>query len=251
MSMPTARATGRPEGAPPLGGRLATRASGGCSNQRGFTLVELMVALALLGLMSATLAGSLALAGRSWDAGETKVNDTSSMRVAQGFLRAQLEGQHAQRMKKMPEFPILFAGDRDEMRFAAPLPARVQGGGVWYYRLRVADVDGHTSLVLDRTIPDVTASAVPDFGGAEHSVLAIDVKTVTIGYLGPNPGASVGSEPAWREHWEDTQRLPMMIRIDVEPVRGAKWPTLYASPREAPEAACRAWDNARARCTQG
>ncbi len=88
------------------------------ARESGFTLVELMVALALLGLMSATLAGSLALAGRSWDAGEAKVADTASMRVAQGFLRAQLEGQHAQRMKKMPEFPILFAGDRGEMRFA-------------------------------------------------------------------------------------------------------------------------------------
>jgi 2-oxoglutarate dehydrogenase complex dehydrogenase (E1) component-like enzyme len=63
-----------------------------------------------------------------------------------------------------------------------------------------------------------------------------------------NPAAV---EPAWRERWDDTQRLPMMIRIDVEPARGAKWPTLYASPREAPEAACRAWDNARARCAQG
>jgi len=251
MSMPTARTTGRPEGARPPGGRLAQRASGGRSKQHGFTLVELMVALALLALMSATLAGSLALAGRSWDAGETKVGDTTSMRVAQEFLRAQLEGQHAQRMKKMPAFPILFAGDRDEMRFAAALPARVQGGGVWYYRLRVADVAGHTSLVLDRMIPDVTATSAPDFGGAEHSVLATDVRSVTIGYLGPDPGASAGVEPAWREHWEDTQRLPMMIRIDVEPARGAKWPTLYASPREAPEAACRAWDNARARCVRG
>ena len=221
---------------------------------RGFTLIELLVALSLLALMSATLFGSLALAGRSWDAGEAKVNETSSMRVAHEFLRAQLEGQHAQRMKKMPEWPIIFAGERDEIRFAAPLPARVQSGGIWYYRLHIADVDGKQSLVLDRMIPDVTQNAPPQFDGAEHSVLATNIAALSISYLGPDPGVAAGNtgfEPAWRERWEDAQRLPQLIRIDVRPERGPPWPSLYAVPRESPEAACRGWDNARARCAQG
>ena len=221
---------------------------------RGFTLIELLVALSLLALMSATLFGSLALAGRSWDAGEAKVNDTASMRVAHEFLRAQLEGQHAQRMKKMPEWPIIFAGERDEIRFAAPLPARVQSGGIWYYRLHIADVDGKQSLVLDRMIPDVTQNAPPQFDGAEHSVLATGIAALSISYLGPDPGVVAGHtgfEPAWRERWEDKQRLPQLIRIDVRPERGPPWPSLYAVPRESPEAACRGWDNARARCAQG
>jgi len=249
----TARPTGRPEGAPPPRGETSEARFGGMSS-RGFTLIELLVALSLLALMSATLFGSLALAGRSWDAGEAKVNETSSMRVAHEFLRAQLEGQHAQRMKKMPEWPIIFAGERDEIRFAAPLPARVQSGGIWYYRLHIADVDGKQSLVLDRMIPDVTQNAPPQFDGAEHSVLATNIAALSISYLGPDPGVAAGNtgfEPAWRERWEDKQRLPQLIRIDVRPERGPPWPSLYAVPRESPEAACRGWDNARARCAQG
>jgi general secretion pathway protein J len=220
----------------------------------GFTLIELLVALALLGLMSATLFGSLSLAGRSVDAGEAKVEATASMRLAHEFLRAQLEGQHAQRMKKMPEWPILFAGERDEMRYAAPLPARVQGGGVWYYRLHLAEVEGKRSLVLDRMIPDVTGSALPQFDGAEHSVLATGIEALSISYLGPDPGVVPGNsgfEPAWRDKWEDKQRLPQLIRVDVRPEKGPPWPPIFAAPREAPEAACRGWDNARARCAQG
>jgi general secretion pathway protein J len=218
---------------------------------RGFTMIELLIALALLALMSAVLAGSLSLAGRSWDAGEAKVEHSASMRVAHEFLRAQIEGQHGQRLKKVAEFPLMFKGERDSLAYAAPLPARVQGGGTWYFRLRITDVDGKPSLVVDRTVPDVNAPAAPDFAGAEFSVLATGIRAIEIGYFGREAGNVEGFEPAWRDRWDDAQRLPIAIRIDVEPERGPKWPTLYAVPREAPEAGCRAWDNARGRCVQG
>jgi general secretion pathway protein J len=99
----------------------------------------------------------------------------------------------------------------------------------------------------------VLASAPPSFDGSERSVLATGIASLSIGYLGPDPGivaGATGFEPAWRERWEDRQRLPQLIRVDVRPERGAPWPTLYAVPREAPEAACRAWDHARSRCAQ-
>jgi len=100
----------------------------------------------------------------------------------------------------------------------------------------------------------VLTTALPQFDGAEHSVLATGIEALSISYLGPDPGVvpgATGFEPAWRERWEDKQRLPQLIRIDVETERGGKWPTFYAVPRESPEAACRGWDNARARCAQG
>ena len=49
---------------------------------RGFTLIELMVALALFAMLSGILFGSLRLAGRSADAGEEKAQASSGMRLA-------------------------------------------------------------------------------------------------------------------------------------------------------------------------
>ena len=106
-------------------------------NERGFTLLELTIALTLLALLSAVLFGSLRLAGRSTDAGESKVEAAASMRLAQDFLRSNLEAQHPLRMRKILEWPIVFRGTRDELRYAADLPPRVAGGGIWYYRLAV------------------------------------------------------------------------------------------------------------------
>lgn len=216
--------------------------------QRGFTLLELVIALMLLALMSGVLYGALGYAGRSWDGGEAKAEATASMRLAQQFLRAQLEGQHPLRMRKMPEYPLLFAGTRDDLRYAAPLPARITGGGIWYYHLAVVKDDGRSRLVLERLVPDVDASAPPEFDKADRSILADDIAEVRIGYFGRDPGASVATAPTWRERWDDRQRLPLMLRIDVVPVRGQPWPTLLVAPRQAPESGCRQWDTAAERC---
>src|SRR3954466_12761658 len=84
---------------------------------RGFTLIELLIALGLFAILSSIMFGSLRLAGRSTDAGEEKAQATAGMRLASDYLRTQLGAQHPQRMRKMLEFPLLFGGNRDEIRY--------------------------------------------------------------------------------------------------------------------------------------
>ncbi len=219
-----------------------------CRRSRGFTLVELTIALVLLALLAAVLFGSLNLAGTSLDRGEAKVDATSGMRLAEAFLRTNLEGQHPLRMRKIAELPLLFAGERDELRYAAPLPARVIDGGIWYFRLAVDSADARSPLVLQRALPDLGDTRMPEFRDAERSVLAQDIAELHIAYFGRDKDAHDANDPTWRDRWDDAQRLPLLIRIDVIPKKGPAWPTLVVAPREGPEAGCRAWDGARLRC---
>jgi general secretion pathway protein J len=217
---------------------------------RGFTMIELMIALVLLALMSAVLFGSLNLAGRSSEAGNAKAESSSGMRLAGEYLRTQLAAQHPQRMRKIQGLPLLFGGEAEELRYAAPLPGRVGLGGIWYFRLKLAEVPGRSkpSLVLERMIPDVGALDRPEFADAERSVLADDIKEVKFGYYGLNTGVGLDEAPTWRDKWDDAQMLPQLIRVDVTPERGPPWPTLVVSPRQAPEAGCRNWDAVRKLC---
>jgi general secretion pathway protein J len=215
---------------------------------RGFTLLELTVALVLLALMSAVIYGALGLAGKGVDRGEAKVDATANMRLAQEFLRAQLEMQHPLRMRKVQEFPLLFAGERDQVRYAAPLPARVAAGGIWYYRISVASDDARSPLVLERITPDVNGASVPDFVEPERSILAEGIAEIRFGYFGRDANATDDTAPSWRDRWDNPQRLPLLMRIDVTPKQGPPWPTLIVAPREAPEAGCRSYDPNRQVC---
>jgi prepilin-type N-terminal cleavage/methylation domain-containing protein len=93
------------------------------SHARGFTLIELMVALALFAMLASILFGSLRLAGRSADAGEEKAQASSGMRLASDYLREQLASQHPQRMRKMLEWNAIDWKARLRGRFRNELGA--------------------------------------------------------------------------------------------------------------------------------
>ncbi len=245
------RAAGPLQGAnwSPSGGSAAAQAASvGAHQMAGFTLIELIIALSLLALMSAVMFGSLSMAGRTWDGGEAKVAEVSAMRQTQEFLREQLSAEYPLRLRKVAEVPLLFAGERDEMRYAAALPPRVVDGGVYYFRLVVAKSDDKSQLILERLIPDPGALQEPEFRDAERSVLADGVAELHISYFGRDPDAGDVDAPTWRDHWGDRQRLPLLVRIEVKPEKGAAWPVLVVEPRRAPESGCVSYDPARNRC---
>ncbi len=217
---------------------------------RGFTLVELMLALLLMAGIASILYGSLSLAAQSWDGGEAKAGRVSDMRAALAYLRTQLSEQYPQRMWKTPELPLMFAGENEELRYAAVLPERVAGGGVYYFRLAVVRTGEKSQLVQERTIPDTSALQAPEFVDAERSVLADDIAELKIGYFGRDANAADVVAPTWRDRWEDRQRLPLLLRLDVKPVKGAAWPTLVVEPRRSPDAGCPVWDAASGRCAR-
>lgn len=213
----------------------------------GFTLLELTVALLLLALMSALLYGTLSLSANSWDRGEAKAAQVSDMRLTEEFLRQTLTAQHPLRLHKALDQPLYFQGARDSLAFAAVLPG-LAGGGIYYFRLAVTPSVDASRLTLARAIPDYAAIAPPDFGGAEQSVLADGIAEIRFGYFGRDPDSNDANAPSWRDRWDDPQILPLMIRVDVTPAKGAPWPSLIVEPRIAPEAGCKAWDFNRSRC---
>jgi general secretion pathway protein J len=214
----------------------------------GFTLIELIVALMLMALIASLMYGSLSMAARSWDGGEAKATEVSSMRQAQAFLREQIAAELPLRVRKAVGLPLMFAGERDEIRYAAALPPRVQEGGAYFFRLAVMRDGDKSQLVLERTIPDPAATQNPEFNAAEHTVLADGIAELHVSYFGRDANAGDVDAPIWRDRWDDPQRLPLLLRIDVKPVKGMPWPTLVVEPRRAPESACASYDPAGNRC---
>jgi general secretion pathway protein J len=212
----------------------------------GFTLLELTVALTIMALAAAVMAGSLRLAAQSWERGGTRIEESANARLARDFLRTHLAQHYPLRLRKVPEQPLWFQGEAESLRFASFLPDRVSAGGLFLVRLAVMQVQERRQLVLLRVIPDGPVAEEASFDGADVSVLAPDVESVRIRYFGREAD---NQDPRWFDRWNDRQRLPLLVRIDVLPRGAPAWPAIVVEPRLAIEAGCASWNPAAQRCT--
>lgn len=181
----------------------------------GFTLVELLVALALLALTVALLPGTLRLGARAWEArGELE----QAGEVGLAF--------HAIEQKLLGALPIYesggeaggvglaFRGDAQTLSFVAASENGPAGAGL--YRWQLGPATGQTTGLL-MGIGLHLAGAPATVG--ETRTLLRDGSAVRFRYRGAQP---TGSEPAeWHEAWTRSDALPELVEMRIEGIAGS------------------------------
>jgi len=192
---------------------------------RGFTLLETLVALTLLALMLAVLTGSIRFAGQSRDAAAARLDSMENMRIASDFLRQTITQAHPKRWFKVVGRPFVFRGEQNELAMAAPLTARVGVGGLFLLKFYLVDGEkgAGKKLVMAREFPEPNAQEMPDFSSAETVVLAEHLSELEFGYLGRDDEAT---DPTWRDDWKEGGRMPEAVRIRIRTDKGAAWPEM-------------------------
>ena len=213
---------------------------------RGFTLLETLVGLTLLGVMLILIYSALNISLRSWDTGEKRVAEASHQRVVQSFLRRELSQLFPVRWRGITESKIAFEGAKDELRFVTMLTlgAAVREGGMQWGHLYVADKEspggepGRT-LFIKRSAFDLQAKDWDGLDAAKPIPLIDGVKSFEIGYFGAE---SETAEPQWTSEWSNPLRMPQLIKITLQVNNGRDVPPLVVSLRLGEEAGC--YDNA-------
>ena len=211
--------------------------------QKGFTLLELLIGMVLLGLILTLLFGGLRLGARSWDSGDKRVDDSTQLRAIHGFMRRELSMAFPLRWKNEADTRLAFAGEHDVLKFVAPLPVQVNAGGLYLLGLELENGDEGQRLIMKRALFNSENKDFSSLEQGEKSVLTEHVETMGISYFG---AATPGGEPGWQEKWDDPQRLPLLVRIRVKLNGGRDWPDLVVPL--VVEKGCAIWDAFHRRC---
>ena len=193
--------------------------------QTGFTLLELVVAITLMGLVLVVLYSGLRLGLNSWDSGEARAEATNRLRLVEEFLRRQLaQSMTVYRTNEQQERSVVFAGQANRIEFVAPMLAQLGQGGL--YRVRIEASDGRLMIRWRPYLP-----SDPGAGEERESVLLEGVSALEWAYFGPERDDD--PQPQWRSAWTSPARRPLLVRLNLT-LQGESWPDLVVALSEGP-----------------
>ena len=198
----------------------------------GFTLLELLIAITLLGLLMAALFGGLRLGARAWERGEERLDESGRLQVVQNFLRERLGEAYPLSTDDQAGRPMLaFEGSSDAVRFVTLMPEHL-GTGFAEFLLAVADRGEAKDLIVQwRRFDDPQdAPRADDQKEPQTKVLLEGIEALEIAYY----GALQRGQPAiWREQWLEARvDMPQLVRLRVVFFEGDRryWPDLIVRP---------------------
>lgn len=184
------------------------------SAARGFTLVEMLLAVTLMAMLLGLAYGGLRAATRATERGQAVLEDVGSIRITHQFIRRQIN-----QMLPLPfgiteeaePVRIVFAGDSRRIQFVAPMPGYLGQGGPQVQVLEFVggpegDVLQFSHALLQEFEPEHLLERDP-------IVLLEGLEDGRFEFLGRDEEGQVAG---WAGVWDTPGELPVAVMLDVD-----------------------------------
>lgn len=199
--------------------------------QSGFTLVELLLAITLMGLLLALAYGGLRAAWKASDSGQLMLEQSGKLRITHQFVRKQLNLMLPLAFETSDEEGrerVVFEGGPEQLVFVGPMPGYLARGGpqVQIFQL----VDGAQGIDLQFLHAPLQGFEREWLNDVEPVVLLEGLNGAAFEYLEMD---ELGEPAAWVADWATPVILPSAVRLNLQFAEGhtVHWPELVASSR--------------------
>ena len=196
--------------------------------QRGVTLIEILLATALLAAGLALAFATLRAATATAERGEALAQRNEHMRAVLGFMRARLASARPVAFAVDPDSGLArrFAGSERELEFVADLPDYLGRGGPHLHRFAIErSGDGHVRLVVGFELVQ-GGRVVEQRHPLAPELLAEGLRSVRFEYRGLDERQRPGP---WQSRWHAAEALPLQVRMQVVDGNGDAWPPLLVA----------------------
>ena len=201
---------------------------------RGFTLLELLIAVALMALLMVGMGSTLMTVAQTQTRAQHKLEQVDRDRVTIHFLRTLWSSvspikDASASVAAAGSQPNFFQGTAHAVQWLGVMPARFGAGGRTHFRIAVqASTQGQGEDLVLWFVPLDLEQPAADFQQARAYVLASGLESVEFAYLRRYQG-----ESQWSAQWSHADELPHAIEVRVA-AQGHVWPhtviALYSTP---------------------
>src|SRR5262245_4789313 len=190
--------------------------SPGDAAETGFTLPEVLIALALLAVIASLLVEAIASTRLALQATDRQLSHGAVPRTQAVLRRLIAEGRPGPEASRQLDLDRAFIGGRDKVSFVSSFVAQGQFGGLWRYDLAVDPNDVSAApgalVIAQRLLRPATAYAPDGAPPSTRSVLLKGVQDLRLRYFGVLEGDGA---PQWHDSWQHPSLLPLLVSVDV------------------------------------
>lgn len=188
----------------------------------GFTLLEMLIVLALLGLLVVVLVGMISLGINARARITAVADDHEDLASLRRILVQELGRAYPDWIKVGDRKMIDFDGGTDHVAFLAPA-LETMGPGLAHYRLSMAQDHGRNEILLEARL---ATDNPPDGLSADFALGLAEIKFRYFGF--PRDGGAA----LWQDDWTMRTSPPDLVAISVSFPRGDRraWPLLVIHP---------------------
>lgn len=197
----------------------------------GFTLLELMISLTIVGLILVLVFGALRIGARAWEKGEKDIEIHQRQRVVFNNVARQIasispDGLKGDDNKNKEKWKGFFRGGPEEMAFVTRLPmSPMIDSGMVYARYAVREDesgDGKGLFLFEKEAFSIKKEEdLGELGEDEFSELISGAEAIEFAYLKGSEAKEGTSE--WVDVWspDSNAGLPLAVRITFQQDAGA------------------------------
>ena len=189
---------------------------------RGFTLLELLVALAVFSLLVVGLTQGLRFGLQGWEAQSRETQKLSELDSVDRLLRSLLASAQSSE--------AVFIGDTHQMRFTGSLPRAAPPAIRVETMTLLVTRDGF--LALSWTEPALAKAGNPV--GPTLTPILDHVADIELAYYAEaqTVGENKVLKAGWRPRWDNNAQIPTMIRVHIDFAEGdpRHWPDFVIAP---------------------
>ena len=195
--------------------------------ERGFTLIEVLLAITLLAMLMLGAYAGIRTATRAAHSGQAQIDRTNKLRVTQEFLRRGLSQTLAIAYEKDTAGKLtVFEGKPDKITFVAPMPGYLGKGGPYVQQIELERDRGTRKLTFRHMLLNgYTKEGHDKIDSVEPVTLLENIDDATFEFRGLDETGKTGD---WDDEWTRNGVAPQLIRLKLRFTReyAQAWPEL-------------------------